>query len=106
MTGTTRFIGELRAAAMHVELRTAHEHSGLLDRAIDAIREMHDEIGISDTPSGKDVVIHLQTVSARARHLPWETIRYTLLDAAAIIEALDAALDVKGSENTGESRTE
>ncbi|MGF6175443.1 hypothetical protein [Ensifer sp. 4252] len=92
MTQTTAFIVELIRAANEIEKLTPYEISRLLDRSVDTIRDMREQVGDVGTRRAHDVVIDLGVASARVRDLSNEDIRDTLIDAADIIRALHIIL--------------
>jgi hypothetical protein len=63
VTATTDFIADLVRAANGVEKLSAHQVSDLLDRSVDTIRQLRQELGIVPVP-GKDALIYIRTVSA------------------------------------------
>ncbi|KQV32893.1 hypothetical protein [Rhizobium sp. Root1204] len=95
MSSTTDFIAELVRAANEVNLLAAIEVSRLLDRSVDTIRDMREQIGVEQSALGRDVAIYLQTASARAKGLPDDQARDALLDAAETIRTLKIVLDAK-----------
>ena len=88
MSSIPAFISELIRAANEVEKLTPREMSRLLDRSVDTIRDMREQIDQVGSRRARDVLIDLQVASSRARDLSPEDARDTLLDAAEIIRAL------------------
>lgn len=82
------FITELIRAANEIDKLSAHEVSRLLDRSVDTIREMREQMGAVGGQRARDVTTLLQLASARAKQLSPEDARDTLLDAAYIIRVL------------------
>ncbi|KQV39901.1 MULTISPECIES: hypothetical protein [unclassified Rhizobium] len=95
MSSATDFISELMRAANEVHLLTTSEVSRLLDRAVDTIRDLRGQIGVKENSLGRDVVVYLQTASARAKWLPLDQAKDALLDAASTIRTLKIVLDAK-----------
>ncbi|MDQ0324053.1 hypothetical protein QO002_006260 [Pararhizobium capsulatum DSM 1112] len=95
MIQITDIIAELLRAANEVETLGATQISRLLDRSIDTIRDMRQQIGVEQNRLSRDVVIYLQTASARARGLPPDQAKDALLDAADTIRTLKMVLDAK-----------
>ncbi|WP_234838013.1 hypothetical protein [Sinorhizobium meliloti] len=89
MNLTTAFIAELIRAANEVERLASYQISRLLDRSVDAIREMRRKTGIVGHHA-RDVEINLQLASARARDLSTAEARDVLLDAADILRTLNS----------------
>ncbi len=87
MTVTTDFIADLVRAANGVEKIAAHQLSDLLDRSVDTIRQLRQELGIVPVP-GKDALIYIRTVSAGAARVPQEEWHHGLLHAAEMIRDL------------------
>ncbi|MGV1760825.1 hypothetical protein ACQZ6F_29420 [Rhizobium sp. A22-96] len=65
VSATTDFIAELVRAANEVEKLSPHEVSNMLDRSVNTIRELRQDLGIVPIP-GKDALIYIRTVSAGA----------------------------------------
>ncbi len=78
MSLTTEFIAELIRAANEVDHLSHYEICRLLDRSVDAIRDMRDQAGIAALRSARDVVIDLRISSERVRTLSAEEIRDVL----------------------------
>ncbi|KQV34450.1 MULTISPECIES: hypothetical protein [unclassified Rhizobium] len=95
MTPATSFVSELVRAANEVHLLTTSEVSRLLDRAVDTIRDLRGQVGVKENSLGRDVVVYLQTASARAKWLPLDQAKDALLDAANTIRTLKIVLDSK-----------
>ena len=87
MTVTTDFIADLVRAANGVEKLSAHQVSDLLDRSVDIIRQLRQELGIVPVP-GKDALIYIRTVSAGGARVPQEEWHHGLLHAAEMIRDL------------------
>jgi hypothetical protein len=95
MSLTTQFIAELIRAANEADRLTPFEVKRLLNRSVATIRDMREQTGIPGSNRAKDVVIDLQTASARAGSLSADEVRDNLLDAAEIIRVLKIVLDGK-----------
>lgn len=95
MSLTTDFIAELIRAANEADKLTPFEVKRLLNRSVATIRDMRKQTGIQGSYRAKDVVIDLQTASARAGALSADEVRDNLLDAADIIRTLKIILDGK-----------
>lgn len=95
MSLTTDFIAELIRAANEADKLTPFEVKRLLNRSVATIRDMRKQTGIQGSYRAKDVVIDLQTASARAGALSADEVRDSLLDAADIIRTLKIILDGK-----------
>ncbi|CAN7665815.1 hypothetical protein LJR098_002000 [Rhizobium sp. LjRoot98] len=102
MSNTTDFIAELIKAANELDRLPTFEVSCLLDRSVDTIRDMREQTGVEQSALGRDVVIYLQTSSARAKGLPEDQARDALLDAAETIQTLKMVLDAKDEVLRGE----
>lgn len=96
------FIAELIKAANELDRLATFEVSCLLDRSVDTIRDMREQTGVEQSALGRDVVIYLQTSSARAKGLPEDQARDALLDAAETIQTLKMMLDAKDEVLRGE----
>ena len=92
MTVTTDFIAGLVRAANGVEKLSAHQVSDLLDRSVDTIRQLRQELGIVPVP-GKDALIYIRTVSAGAARVPHAELQHGLLHAAEMIRNLHIVRD-------------
>ncbi|SCB10650.1 hypothetical protein [Rhizobium multihospitium] len=92
MSATTDFIANLVRAANEVEKLSPNEVSDLLDRSVDAIRQLRQELGIVPVP-GKDALIYIRTVSAGATRVPHEKWHHGLLHAAEMIRDLHIVRD-------------
>ncbi|AGB73936.1 MULTISPECIES: hypothetical protein [Rhizobium] len=92
MTVTTDFIADLVRAANGVEKLSAHQVSDLLDRSVDTIRQLRQELGIVPVP-GKDALIFIRTVSAGAARMSQAEWHHGLLHAAEMIRDLHIVRD-------------
>ncbi|MGZ9721386.1 hypothetical protein [Rhizobium miluonense] len=92
MSATTDFIANLVRAANAVEKLSPNEVSDLLDRSVDAIQQLRQELGIVPVP-GKDALIYIRTVAAGAARVPPEEWHHGLLHAAEMIRDLHIVRD-------------
>lgn len=69
--------------ANEVDQLTHYEIRRLLDRSIDAIRDMREQTGTSETHRARDVLIDFRISSERARDLSAEEVRDMHFDGVA-----------------------
>lgn len=102
MTRTTDFVAELFRAANDDRLN-AFEKKRLLDRALNTIRDLREQVGIDPSKTEPDVVIDLQTV---AGSIPLgkasdAQVKVALLDAAEMIRVIRIMLDAANDALAG-----
>lgn len=97
MSSTTDFVAELVRAANEVEKLGAYEKVRLLDRAITAIRDMREQVGVQSSGTAADAVVELQTTRvamARGKQTS-DHVKAALLDAADMIRTLHIVLETE-----------
>ncbi|NTG48617.1 hypothetical protein G6M04_14585 [Agrobacterium rhizogenes] len=97
MTSTNGFIAELVRAANEVGRVSDFEKRRLLERAVIAIRDMREAVGIPESKTTEDASINLQTVAAMIPmgHASDNQVRSALIEAAGMIRDLHIVLDTK-----------
>ncbi|WP_105435672.1 hypothetical protein [Neorhizobium tomejilense] len=95
MSSTTDFIAELVRAANEVEKLNPAEARRLLNRAVNTIRYMREQVGIPGSQTAGDVVVDLQTaaVALGLGNRSPDQIKAALLDAAGMLRDLHIVLD-------------
>jgi hypothetical protein len=95
LSSTNDFIAELVRAANEVEKLSEFERQRLLARAVTAIRDMRETIGIPSALVHADKIIDLQVMVAAigAEAKTSEEVRAAILASAAMIRDLHIALD-------------
>lgn len=105
MSTTTDFIAELLRAANELDRLSNYERRRLLDRAAIAIRDLRETVGVPESGSKADALIHLSTVAFEIDNGGAfdETICGALLDAAGMIRDLHIVLDTETKIYIGDS---
>ena len=104
MTLVHGFISELIRAANEVGKLQAVEKKRLLERVVNTIRDMREQIGVEPDRDAADVVIDLQTVagSIPLGRADDDRVKAALLEGASAIRTLKMLLDAKGEALRGE----
>lgn len=92
MSGVNRLVSELVRAANTPDRLSAEQVAGMLDDAIEAIRQLRQATNIVPI-LGRDALIYVRTVAAGADRVPSEEWRHALLHAAEMIRDLSIVID-------------